>query len=201
MAVPTTPFTTPAIARVLSTSLYKGRVPDANSPVPEADLEQLILWTDAQIQGDFRKIGYKIPFVAISGETWPTDQTTLLQFWSSVGAMAMATGYVLRPAPQMVPGRSGGERNVYAVLIETARQEIREHGFHFRAQTYVGTKAEELLTEPQGPRTDYGQDYYDPTRYELMHAYTDRIKELYTDMAALSIEWDFIYLLREDAEA
>ena len=201
MTAPTTPYVTPAIARILSNGLYRGQAPNANSPVSDSDLEQLITWTDAQINNDFRAIGYKVPFLELSGETWPTDQTALLQFWSAIGAMAFATGYVLRPAPQMLPGRSGGERNVYAVLIEQARRDIREHGFHFRAQTYIGTRAEELITEPQGPITDYGKDYYDPTRYELFHDYTDRIREVYDDMKDLTLEWDYIYLLRTDAQS
>lgn len=201
MTAPSSPYCTPAVAQILSRSLYKGQNPTATSPVPSSDLEQLITWTDSQINNDFRSIGYKIPFVEISGETWPADQTTLLQFWSAAGAMAMATGYVLRPAPRMSPGRSGGERNVYAVLVEEARRLIREHGFHFRAQVYNGTKAQELLTEPQGPITDFGKDYWDPSRYELMHDYTDRIRELFDDMADLSLEFDYIYLLRTDAQS
>ena len=201
MTAPTTPYCTPAVAQVLSKSLFRGQAPGPTTPVTESEIETLITWSDARLNGDFRAIGYKIPFVEISGETWPTDQTALLQFWSAVGAMAMATGYILRPAPQMLPGRSGGERNVYEVMIEEARQQIREHGFHFRAQVYIGTKAEELLTEPQGPRTDYSQDYWDPTRYELFHDYTDRIRDLFSDMQDLVLEWDYIYLLREDAKS
>jgi len=201
MTAPTTPFCTPALAGILSKSLFRGQNPSSTTSVKDSDLEQLIAWTDAQLCGDFRSIGYKVPFIEISGETWPTDQTTLLQFWSAVGAMAMASGYILRPSPQMLPGRSGGERNVYAVLIEAARRDIREHGYHFRAQTYIGTKAEELLTEPQGPRTDFGQDYVDPTRFELMHAYTDRMREVFSDIKVMNLEWDYVYELRAESKS
>lgn len=196
MTAPTTPYCTPQLASLLSLNMFKGRTPTALSPVDPATWTQLITWTDSMLEGDFHSIGYKIPFLELSGETWPTFQTTMLQYASAMGAMAMASGYILSPAPQLVAGRTQGERNAYAVLIENFRLEVRKHGFRFRAQYYNGTKAEKNLATVYGPQTDFMKDRWDPTRYELFRAYTDRMVEVFDDMADYQIAWDYVYLDR-----
>lgn len=193
MTAPTTPYCTWTLATLLSLNMFKGRTPTINSPIDPTTGAQLITWVDSLLQGDFHSVGYKIPFQAISGETWPTFQTTLLQYASAMGAMAMATGYILAPAPQLVAGRTQGERNAYAILIESFRNEIRTHGFRFRAQYYNGTKAEKMLATRYGPQTDFMKDRFDPTRFELFRAYTDRMVDVFEDVQDYQIEWDYMY--------
>lgn len=196
MSPPVTPYTTPALASILAKNLFRGQVPSASTPVTSTELVQLIAWVDSMINGDFRSVGYKVPFLTLSGETWPTDQTVLLQFMSSVGAQAMASGHILLPAPTMRPGRVGGEKNVYAVFIDSFRNSVRDGSSRFRAQYYMGTEAEKRLSEPHGPRTDFMEDYLDPTRYQLFRGYTDMMRDEFTDVQAEMIDWDYMYALR-----
>jgi len=193
VAAPTTPYCTPALASLLSKNMFRGRAPSSSSPVDPTELGQLITWTDSMLQGDFSTVGYKLPFVALSGETWPTWQTNLLQFMSAIGSMAMATGYILAPAPALVQGRNTGGQNAYAVLIESFREQIRDNGLRFRAQYWAGTKAEKNLATIYGPMTDFMKDRYDPTRYELFRAFTERIEGEYADVKAMNIDWDYMY--------
>ena len=197
MTAPSTPYVTPALASILSKQMFKGQAPSSNTSVDNTELAQLIAWTDSMLNVDFASLGYKIPFQTISGETWPAHQTVFLQFASAVGAMAMATGYILAPAPALVAGRVSGERNAYAVMIEGFRNQIRQDGFMFRAQYYNGTKAERLIATKYGPYTDFLGDHWDPTRYELLREYTERIVDVYADIAGYNIDWDYLYDERE----
>lgn len=193
MAAPSKPYCTYELASLLSQNMFKGRTPNANSAVDPMTITQLLTWTESMLEGDFHSIGYKIPFLELSGETWPTFQTTMLQYASAMGAMAMATGYILAPAPQLVAGRAQGERNAYAVLIESFRLEVRKHGFRFRAQYYNHTPAEKQIATAYGPQTDFMKDRWDPTRYELFRAYTDRMVDVFDDIADYDIAWDYVY--------
>ena len=156
---------------------------------------QLIAWTDGILNGDFRSVGYQVPFVALTGETWPADHTVLLQIMSSVGATAFSTGYVLSPASAMGAGARFGSKNAWATLFDSFRQQIEKTGLMFRAQYYIGTKAEQWLAKAYGPRQDFLDEYYDPTRHELLRAYTGRIFGVHEDMAELDIDWDYAYRL------
>ena len=193
---PTTPYVTGDLASLLAKNLFRGQTPSFSTAVTDMEMDQLILWTDSMLNMDFFSVGYKVPFLTLSGETWPAHQTTFLQFMSAVGAMAMASGYILAPAPAMHTGRVSGERNVWAVLIEGWRQGIHENGFHFRAQHYIGSKAEQWLATPYGPDTDFIRDKWDPTRFELLRDWTDRITDVHSDIQGLDIDWDYLYSLR-----
>jgi len=196
MTVPSTPYVTPTLASILSKNMFRGQAPGASTPVENSELVQLISWTDSILDGDFSSMGYKIPFQQISGETWPTYQTTLLQFMSAVGSMAMATGYILAPAPTFQSGRASGTNNPYAVLMERFREQIRLDGFRFRAQYWPGTKAEKNIATIYGPFTDFGMDYWDPTRFELLRAYTNRMVDVFDDVLDYRINWDYVYGIR-----
>jgi hypothetical protein len=176
--------------------MFRGLTPNASTPVSNTELAHLIGWGDAILEGDFQAIGYKIPFQEISGETWPVNQTTLLEMMSSVAAIALGTGYLLAPAPAMTIGRVQGERNPFWVMIDRFRQAISDHGFRFRAQFYLGTKAEKLLSDPHGPRTDWMEDLYDPTRYQGLRKYTDFIAEAFKDIQDYDIDYDYMYSFR-----
>ena len=196
MTAPSTPYVTTALAGILSKNMFRGQAPNANTSVSATELAQLITWTDSMLDADFSSIGYKIPFQAISGETWPTFQTTFLQFCSAIGSMAMSTGYILSPAPMLVAGRASGDRNAYAILIESFRVQIRENGFRFRAQYWPGTRAEKNIATKYGPFTDFMKDKFDPTRYELLRDFTTRIESEFAEVAAMQIDWDYVYSLR-----
>lgn len=197
MAPPTTPYSTPTQAAYLLQTMFRGVVPNAGTSVTDTVFDQLISWTDAVIDGDFRSVGYKIPFVVVTGETWHVSQTTLLSFISALGAAAMAGGHILNPAPAMMPIRSGGgDQHPYALAIDKTRLKIREDGFRLRANFYLGTKAEKWLSEPRGPWTDFMVDYYDPTRYQMVREYTEMMAGVFTDIGDLSINWDYLWTLK-----
>ena len=194
---PTLPYSTATQVAYLMQNLFRGVAPSPATPVTASILAQLITWTDGVIDSYFSAVGYAIPFADIVGETWPPHQTVLLNYMSAVGAAAMAGGYILKPAPAMIPGREGGEQNVYGVLFNRFATDINTHGYRFRALYYAGTKAEKWIATPYGPRGDYWPgDLYDPTQYELVRPYTNRMRELYGDVADMDFDWDYMYSLR-----
>jgi len=198
MAAPATPYSTSAQVGLLLKTMFLGANPSATSPVTTEDFTQLISWVDSVIDSFFRSVGYKVPFVAMSGETWPTSQTVVLSYMSSIGAAAMAGGHILNPAPAMVPIRSGGgDQHPYTIAIDKSLQHVLDHGYHFRAQFYLGTKAEKWISEPQGPWTDFMVDRVDPTRYQMVRGYTDMIADVFDEYEAMDIDWDYMWSLKD----
>ena len=195
MAAPTKPYVTPALASILAQNMFRGQVPNVNTPISNTVYTQLITWGDALIDGWFGGVGYKIPLATLSGEVWPPHQTLILQMMSAVVSTAIGTGYVPLPAPRMIPGRESGSRNAYAMMVESFKEMIEKNGMGFRGQYWLGKKAMKFCTEPVGPRTDFRDGYYDPTRYQLLATFTDEFKEVYADMAALNLPWDYLYEL------
>jgi len=201
MPPPTTPYVTGALASILSKNLFKGQIPSASTPVANTEIDQLILWVDGIIDGDFSDLGYKVPFQEISGETWPSWQTVYLQIMSAVGAMAMTTGHILLPSPVMRPGRAGGEENVYTTLFRRMQARVQKRGLRFRARYYRGTQAERFISDPQAPRTDFQVEAYDPSRYELLKLYTDRMVSFFGDIRKMNIDTDYVRQLLESGRA
>jgi len=201
MAVPVSPFVSADLASLLSKNLFRGQTPTHSSPVSSTEIEQLILWVDGIIEGDFADLGYKVPFLEISGETWPSWQTVYLQIMSAVGAMAMTTGHILLPSPNMRPGRAGGEENVYATLFRRMQARVQIRGLRFRARYYRGTQAEKFISDPQAPRTDFQVEAYDPSRYELLKLYTDRMVSFFGDIRRMNIDTDYVRQLLESGRA
>ncbi len=197
MAPPTSPYVTPALATILLQNMFRGQVPNNNTAITGSVYDQIILWSDSLLQGWFAGVGYKIPFVAITGETWPTYQTTMLQMMSAVASGAFASGHIPLPAPRMVPGRDSGSRNVYAMMLDSFRKQIELNGMGFRGQYYLGKPAEQWCNEPYGPRTDFYDGYYDKTRYQRFAEFTDTYMEVFADMKNLNINWDYLSALTE----
>lgn len=197
MAAPTTPYVTGALASTMAKSMFRGQAPSAATVISDTEMDQLVLWTDAIINGDFADLGYKIPFVALSGETWPTWQTTYLQIYSTVGAMSVATGYMLLPAPARRPTDVGGVQNAWATVFTRMSERVQKRGLRFRGQYYRGTQAEQFIADPQAPRTDFQVEAYDPSRYELLELYTDRMVAFFSDIRAMNIDTDYVRWLLE----
>lgn len=191
---PTTPYVTSELASILLQNMFRGQVPNAQTPVSDYVFGQLITWSDSLINSWFAGVGYKIPFATLSGETWPAHQTTFLQMMSAVGSAAMASGYVPMPAPASRPS-SSRSKNLYAQMLDSFRDAIKENGLGFRAQFWAGKPAERWCTEPTGPRTEFYDGYYDPSRYELFKDYTDRVAGVFSDMEELNLDWDYLYEL------
>ena len=195
---PVSPYTTPAITAIMLQHMFRGIAPGVNTPVTESVMEQLINWTASIVETRFAGVGYEIPFTALTGEAWPGNQTTLLQFVTSCGSAAMASGYILQPAPQTRPGSRGGELNVFAALFENFFVALADGKYSFRAMYRRGTKAEKFLSEMQAPRLDFLQNHIDPTRYQTVREYADMMNGIFGDVSALNIDWDYAYLLRTE---
>ena len=195
MAVPTKPYSTVIqVSYLLQHRFFKQTA--SSSTVPsDTVLDQLITWADGLLEMEFHAVGYKMPWTELSGETWPAAQTTLLSYLSAIGAAGFATGS-LKPAPMMSPGQRGSQGSIYSDAFGQAINKIREHGFRFRADYYPGSKAEKWIAEPYGPRMDFLEDYWDPTRYWLLQKYTQEIQEVFGEMAEIDIDWDYLYSLR-----
>lgn len=200
MAPPTTPYSTPTQVSYLLQPMFRGAIPGAGTAVTDTVFDQLIPWVDSVIDGYFRSVGYKIPFAVITGETWHVSQTTLLSYMSAIGAAAMAGGHVLNPAPAMMPIRSGGgDQHPYAIAIDKSLAKILETGYHLRGDFYLGTDAEQWLSEPLGPWSDFMIDYYDPARYQLVRGYTNMMRDVFIEMKGFNIKWDYLWRLKEAA--
>lgn len=193
---PTSPYATSAQVSYLLNSLFIGSTPGITTIPTKTMVENHVTWTDTVIDAAFRSIGYKIPFVVVSGETWPTSQTNFLSYFSALGAAAMAGGWILRPAPAIGSGIGTGSGNIFADMFERVKRDIIDTGIGFRADYYLGTRAEKWLSEPYGPRVDFLEDYRDPTRFDMFSQYTDRILKEYAEVRSMNINWDFMFPAR-----
>lgn len=111
-----------------------------------------------------------------------------------VGTAAMISGYILTP----IPGRGNRPTamNAYGEMFDKMKSDVIDKGLGFRAQYYLGSKAERWLTEPYGPRMDFLEDYIDPTRYLFLKDYTNMILDEYDVVGNWSLNWDYLYDLR-----
>ncbi len=206
MAAPATPFTTTAAVLYLLQSRYPGHSDfDVASTPDKTTVTQHITWIDSQIEMQFSSAGYRIPLAEISGETWPTSQTTFLQLISTLGVAAMAGGHTFRPAPALSATQRRGSGNVYQDLYQAELDKIfavRPRGpgktfIRFRADYYAGSIAEESVTEPKGPTTDFLESKYDPYRQLPNWEIADKIIAIQKSMTDLnvvgSLSWDYLY--------
>jgi hypothetical protein len=202
MTAPTAPFTTTAAVIYLLASRYPGRSDfDANSTPLKTFVTQHITWIDSQIQMQFSMAGYMVPLDEISGETWPAHQTTYLQLISTLGAAAMAGGHALRPSPALSASQGRGAGNIFQDLYQAELDKIytvapRGPGktfLKFRANYYAGSIAEEAVTEPKGPTTDFLEAKYDPYRQLSNWDVANKVLDIQRSMADLELSWDYLY--------
>lgn len=196
MTTPTSPYCTNAQVAYLLQNQFFNVAPSGVTIPTDTVIDSIILWTDSVIEATFRGIGYKIPFAVMVGESWPSSQTTFLGYLSAVGTAAQVSGYILTPVPSRGVGRGTGDESVFGRMFDRIKNDILNTGLGFRADYYLGTPAEKWLSEPYGPRIDFTENYEDPTRYELLKDYTDRILKEYDEVAAMNIDWDYLYALR-----
>lgn len=200
MTAPTSPYTTSdMVSYMLTTMLSKGTFGAGSTPT-DTVVDQFITWTAAQLDLQFQSAGYVLPLAVISGETWPTHQTTYLQLLNTMAAAAMAGGYSLKPAPAVSPGRQGGTGNVYGDMFNEELRKIydpktNQTTLRFRANYYAGSPAQVACTEPKGPTTDFLEGAFDPYREYLPNEIADRILEIQNSMKYLQLQWDYMYSL------
>lgn len=207
MTAPSPPFaTSAAVAYLLQTFLQMGTDFDEVETTPrKSTVEQHITWVSAQVEMQFQMAGYVVPLATVSGETWPSSQTTYLQLVTSFGAAALSGGHSLRPAPALGPGQPGSSGNIFQDMFQ---QELRKiftppvgiggvgkTFLKFRAQYYAGTPAEEAISLPKGPTTDFWEGHYDPMRQLSNWDIADKVLAIQQSMTDLEISWDYLYSL------
>lgn len=198
MTAPVSPYSTAAQVSYLVQNRFYGGAPSATTVPSSSIIDTLIVWADAVIEANFRVLGYIVPWAELSGETWPASQTTLLQFMSAMSAAAMAGGHILKPAPMMGPGDRATQGNVFTSAIDKMLEQIVQHGYGFRADYRRGSRAEQIVALPYGPRMDFIEEYYDPTRHAwLLRQYTTELRNTFSDIKGMNIDWDYLYELRQ----
>jgi hypothetical protein len=194
----TSPYTTAAAVKfLLQTPLAKQSI--GVSTTPDTDtVTQAINWISAEIDTRLAAAGFVVPLVEVSGETWPTHQTTYLGLIATLGAAAMAGGFALSPAPALAPGKQGAGGNRLYTLYQAELDRIYnmqtgKTGLAFRANYYAGTPAQIAITEPRSPTTDFMEGYFDPLRQYDSFDIADRILAIQDSMKDLQLHWDYVY--------
>lgn len=138
-------------------------------------VDKFIIWIAAEIDMNFAKIGFYVPYQEITGEDWSDAQTGVLRMMNSFGVAGLIVGPVSKPAPSM--GRdSGTADNAYTAAYKAFLQSIDTGAAGFRMNYRVGSKAEQLCRTPRGPTTDYLEGYLDPTLFQTISEYTEVIE-------------------------
>lgn len=162
----------------------------------------------SQIDMQYAASGYEIPLTEISGEDWPTHQTTFLKYFNAVGVAALMGGDSSTPPIVQFVGGRRTDRSFYEyewMRLISAIQELRQHNRTealLRASTLVGTPADYLLSDPGPPLTDWLEGYDDPTAHDTLRTFTKR-HQLYSesltryDQPTIGNEGslDYLYLL------
>lgn len=195
MADATAPYCTTADVAFFTTMTRGVKAQDFTPQShPSEDVVSAIITSIAsRIDMAYMSVGYQIPFTAITGETWPTAQTSFLLYLNTLGVVAYMGGNVASP-PVTQPGRSRSTGSLFYDdwnnLIEQVsiigEKNNRPTQALLRAQTYSDTGAEWRLSVSQPATSDYLEGYYDPTKYDLLHAYTERMQTFYKEMGELA---------------
>lgn len=196
MAAPTAPFSTTAQIAYLLLNMFPGQsAPDftASTRPTLAMVQSVRSLISAELQATLASVGYKIPLEELSGETWPEHQTNMLALLEASGTAGLLASS-LSPAPAMVQGRGRGGVNVFTAAYKQALDQIRATGMGLRAGYYTGSRAQQWLTEPRGPMTDYTIEAEDPSKFGLMAELLKLYQNMFSDVAEMDIDWDYFYL-------
>jgi len=204
MTAPTSPFsTTKQIAYLLLMLFPNSRYADpqfnnTDTSPSLAVVEQIRTFKSAELMMAFASVGYKIPFVELSGETWPTHQTNFLALVEAMGAAGVVAD-AREPAPAM-SGEAGPDTNKYTTSFNSWLKTIEKSGAGLRADYYSGTKAEKWMLTPRAPTTEYTANYpanyADPAKFGLLLDNLRHLQDQYDDISDRHLDWDYVYQLR-----
>lgn len=194
MAAPTPPFaTTEQVAEFMPAFIeHASDFTQASTP-RKSSVSSVLALVSSQIEMSFGMAGYLVPLTEISGETWPTSQTSYLQLLTIMGTVGMIGGKALNPAGALTSARQVGSGNLFKDFFDTELKKIPIS--RFRARYYIGTQAEKMLSEPMGPTTDFFEGKYDPTRYLSFEETTNKVRAIEKSMTDLMVNWDYLYSL------
>lgn len=195
MTIPSKPYTTSINVGLFMPNLLKGGSDFTSSTIPtKTAVDQFISWVSDQIDLQFQQAGYVVPFVELSGESWPSHQTQYLQLLATLGASAMTGGWSLKPAPAVARGRDGSSGNIFQELYEKElakiwNPELNMTSIRFRTRAYSGTPAEKSITEPRAPSLDYIEGEMNPEDFLTLEPYTDLRYSIEQTVLDNSIYW------------
>ena len=196
---PTAPYATTTQVAFLMSNLLKGGLDFTDNTTPtNAAVTQVISWVSAAVEMQFSKAGYVLPFAVIGTETWITSQTTYLAFLTAIGSAAYVGGHILKPAPAVGPGRTGAVGNIYQNLFDKEmlgiyNEQFKTTSLRFRANFYLGTPAEHVVTQPEGPTSDWVEGYADPMRWLNMWDMTEKMRVIEGAIHDLGLPFDYMY--------
>lgn len=194
MAAPTAPYTTSAKVAFLLRQLLQGDYAggfgaDTDPTVTEVD--QYITWVAAEMNVALATFGLVIPLAKHPDDAaWDSTQTDFLDFLNALGAAEHAHSAL---KPLGTPGRTGTQDSDYKSKYATILGRVRGGRLELRANYRAGTRAERQLAVPQGPRNEFRQGAYDPTKYESLLDYTKRMQSVRAYMEDFALYWNFMY--------
>lgn len=198
MAAPTPPYSVSGQVALFLLNLLRGGTDFSASTAPtKTHVESIITLVGSQVDMQFGSVGYKIPFVVMTGETWPTSQTNYLTLLTCLGTAAYVGGHNLKPAPAVAPGKEGAAGNVFQDAFNREMRKIWDGhnttSLKWRADYYIGTKAEYTVSLPSGPVTDFMEQYFDAGRYLSLFDVTEQLRAVQEEIKDLDIDWDYMY--------
>jgi len=201
MAAPAAPFCTTADVASLHPQLLNQGTdftdgPKATSPAKSVITAYITLISNQALM-KFRRAGYKIPFVELAGETWPTDQTVYMQLLTMLGVSGLMAGPSISN-----PGVRGRQNNVFKEEFLQALNEIYDPAtdvaMPWRAQYYSRTAAERAIGTPALPMTDYLNETYDPYLHYSFYDLTTKIHSVHRIFKdVLDLDWDYSWGLND----
>lgn len=172
MAAPSSPYCDSTDVAMLLRAQLDGDSDFSSYTVPtKVVVDNLIQKYSGWVDMTFAQVGFYVPWQELSGESWPTHQTYMLNMIASFGVAGAVVGPVIKPAPAM--GRAKGTSdNEMTQIFKDFLGQIKENGFGFRADHRVGSPAENFVRVPLGPVTDYLLGYVDRTRMQTTGEFT-----------------------------
>jgi hypothetical protein len=141
-------------------------------------------WVDdvaSQIDMAYSSAGYTIPFTAITGETWPTHQTTFLKYFNAVGVASLIGGDASMPSVVEFVRGERVERSFYEAEWMRLMGGVRalanrqpDTTVLIRAANRAGSAADYLLSDVSPPLMDFLEGYDDPTKWDRLRDFTNR---------------------------
>ena len=188
MAAPTAPYATKEDVALFTKNILRGATNYSSSSVlTDTTIDQYLVWVSAAIDIKLAEAGYVVPLQAVTNETWPTHQTLYLTLLATLGATSLIQP-ALTPAPTMEPGQTLKPLKGY---YETELEKIATS--RFRADYYLGTKAETMLVEPATPISNWLEGDIDKTEYMNLTQFTELMDDVNYSIQSQLFKWDYMY--------
>lgn len=150
-------------------------------------VEYWITQIASQIDMAYASVGYSVPFTAMTGEDWPTHQTTFLKYFNAIGVASMTGGDASSPPViNFVQGRRI-ERSFYEIEwmrlyegVQGIGRKAVDNLVLLRAATRAGSSADHMLTDAMPPLSDWLQGYTDPTKFDTLRDFTNRMQRWFS---------------------